>query len=68
MDRVAEQIGMDPIDFRIKNSMGKGTTMPTGAHIYYEIGCQETMIKAAEIADWFNREEWLQRQIGRAHV
>jgi CO/xanthine dehydrogenase Mo-binding subunit len=62
MDRVAEQIGMDPIDFRIKNSMGKGTTMPTGAHIYYEIGCQETMIKAAEIADWFNREEWLQRQ------
>jgi CO/xanthine dehydrogenase Mo-binding subunit len=62
MDLVAQELGMDPLEFRLKNGMQKGTTMAPGSHIYYEIGLKETMRQASEATDWSNRESWLDRE------
>lgn len=62
MDLLAEKLGMDPLELRIKNGMEKDTVMPTGAYIYNEIGLKETMRRAAEESNWFSRDEWLERE------
>lgn len=62
MDLVAAELGMDPLEFRIKNGMEKGTTMPTGAYIYNKIGLKETMKQAAAASKWFGRGKWLERE------
>lgn len=62
IDLLAERLGMDPLELRLKNGMEKDTLMPTGAYIYHEIGLKETMRRAAEACDWFKRDEWLDRE------
>jgi CO/xanthine dehydrogenase Mo-binding subunit len=62
MDLVAQKLGMDPLDLRLKNGMEKDTLMPPGSYIYYDIGLKETMHAAAQAADWFHREQWLERR------
>jgi len=65
LDIVAEQIGLDPIEIRLKNGMEKGSVMPTGAEMYYDIGLKETMRRAAQAANWQERGRWLKRQPAR---
>lgn len=62
LDIVAEELGIDPIDIRLKNGMEKDTLMPTGAYVYNDIGLKETIEKAAEVTNWFERDEWLERE------
>ena len=62
IDALADELGFDPIEFRLKNGMEKDTLMPSGAYIYHEIGLKETILKAAEAANWTSREEWLVRE------
>jgi len=62
IDSVANELGMDPIEFRLQNGMEKDTLMPSGAYIYHEIGLKETISRAAEAANWKSREEWLDRE------
>jgi CO/xanthine dehydrogenase Mo-binding subunit len=62
MDLLAEKLGMDPLELRLKNGMEKDTLMPTGAYIYNEIGLKETMRRAAEESRWYERDQWLERE------
>lgn len=62
MDLLAEELGIDPIEFRLKNGIEKDALVPAGAYIYHQIGLKETIRKAAEAAEWANREEWLDRE------
>ena len=41
LDEVAEKIGMDPLEFRLKNSAREGTRRADGT-VYNRIGCEET--------------------------
>jgi CO/xanthine dehydrogenase Mo-binding subunit len=40
MDELAEKLGMDPMEFRLKNVVQEGDRMPNGA-VYPRIGCKE---------------------------
>lgn len=62
LDIVADQLGLDPLELRLKNGMEKDTVMPSGAYIYHEIGLKETMRRAGEAANWTNRQQWLERE------
>ena len=62
IDLVAVELGIDPIEFRLKNGMEKGTLMPSGAYMHHEIGLKETIQKAAEAANWSTRDQWLIRE------
>ena len=51
LDDIAEKIGMDPIQFRLKNATQKGDLTVHGWEID-SCGLSECIVKAAEAADW----------------
>jgi CO/xanthine dehydrogenase Mo-binding subunit len=62
MDLLAEKLGIDPIEIRLKNGMEQGTLLPKGAYIPYDIGLKETIRQAAQAANWSERSKWLERE------
>lgn len=62
LDIVAEMLGMDPLDVRLKNGMQKDSQMPSGAYIHYDIGLKKTMTEAAKASNWYERDQWLERE------
>ncbi|MFZ4721007.1 MAG: xanthine dehydrogenase family protein molybdopterin-binding subunit, partial [Ilumatobacteraceae bacterium] len=50
-DEVAKAVGMDPVEFRIKNAVDTGVEGPAG-QVYGEIGLQECIAKAADMAGY----------------
>ena len=59
MDELAEALGMDPLDFRLKNYIGKGDLFwgqgPTVKSIIQSCGVEEILNRGAEMVDWYNR-------------
>jgi xanthine dehydrogenase molybdenum-binding subunit len=59
MDEMAETISIDPLDFRLKNYVGKGDVFwgqgPTVKSIITSCGVEEILKKGAEMSDWYNR-------------
>ncbi len=59
MDELAEAIGMDPLDFRLKNYIGKGDLFwgqgPTVKSIIQSCGVEEILRRGAGMVDWYNR-------------
>ena len=50
-DEIAERLGMDPLEFRLRNVVVKGDEGPTG-QIFDAIGIKECVEKAAELIGW----------------
>ena len=50
-DVLAERLGMDPLDFRMRNLVEEGDSGPTG-QIIEEVGVKECLEKAAELIGW----------------
>ena len=61
MDIIAEKIGMDPIEFRLKNYVGLGQTFwgqgPTVKSVIRSCGVEEMMTKGPELIDWERRKQ-----------
>jgi carbon-monoxide dehydrogenase large subunit len=55
IDRVARELGMDPLDFRLKNLMEEGDSTLTGAH-YQGIRAKETLEAAVGAAGYRSRK------------
>jgi len=49
--QLSRDIGMDPVEFQLKNAVDKGYTTPGGAH-YASCGLKECITKAAKKAGW----------------
>lgn len=52
MDMIAEELGLDPVEFRLKNSMRHGDLHPLNGKLIASCGLQECIKKAAEISKW----------------
>lgn len=48
MDIIAEKLGMNPIEFRLKNAYQVGSITPNGQVLHSSVGAKETIIKAIE--------------------
>ncbi len=48
MDIIAEKLGINPIELRLKNAYQVGSTTPNGQKLYASVGVKETIIKAVE--------------------
>jgi xanthine dehydrogenase molybdenum-binding subunit len=61
MDVLAEKLGMDPIDLRLKNYVGLGQTFwgqgPTVRSVIRSCGVEEMLKKGADLIDWKGREK-----------
>ena len=59
MDELAEEVGLDPLDFRLKNYIGEGDLFwgqgPTVKSIIQSCGVEEILTRGAEAIDWYNR-------------
>ena len=59
VDMIAEEMGFDAIDFRLKNYRGTGEEFwgqgPTIRSIIKSCGVEESLVKGREIMDWANR-------------
>ena len=66
MDRLAEALGMDPVELRLKNLFDEGSVAVTGNVMPPGVGIKETLRQAALAAGW--REEnghWRQPDLGQ---
>ena len=52
MDIVADKIGMDPVEFRLKNVLHPGNSTTTNHKLLTSVGAKETIEKAADAANW----------------
>jgi CO/xanthine dehydrogenase Mo-binding subunit len=50
-DTVAERIGLDPLEFRLKNIIEDGSTLPTG-QVLEKVFLKETVREAVKLAGW----------------
>jgi len=55
MDKLAEKLGMDPVEIRMKNLFEEGSIAITGNRMSHGVGVKETLRQAAWAAGW--REE-----------
>ncbi len=59
MDELAEMLGMDPLEFKLKNYVGLGDVFwgqgPTVKSVIQSCGVEEILRKGAEIIGWKNR-------------
>jgi len=59
MDELAEKVGMDPLDFRLKNYIGEGDVFwgqgPSVKSVIRSCGVEEILTRGAEMVDWYNR-------------
>lgn len=51
MDIAAREIGMDPLEFRLKNALQPGDSS-VGGQVLQSVGFQECLTKAAEAIEW----------------
>ena len=56
MNMAAEELGIDPIDLRLKNAMETGDIIPDVATIS-SCGFKESLLKVREMSDWSEKRE-----------
>ncbi len=65
MDQLAEKLGMDPIEFRLKNILRPGQTTITNQKIEDSIGIGEALRKVAEKSGWFTKRREYKAKNGK---
>jgi xanthine dehydrogenase molybdenum-binding subunit len=59
IDEVAEAVGMDPLDFRLRNYVGQGDLFwgqgPSVKSVIQSCGVEEILRRGAEMVDWYAR-------------
>jgi CO/xanthine dehydrogenase Mo-binding subunit len=64
MDMLAERLGMDPLELRLKNALAVGDETITGHRLESSVGFREVLDKVAESSDWKRRREVFARDKG----
>ncbi len=52
IDELAEKLGLDPIDFRLKNALQQGDRAATGNEMDFEVGLVRALQWVREASDW----------------
>ncbi len=55
MDIIAEAIGLDPLEFRLRNILRDGDTAPNG-QVLPKVSLEECLVKAADAIGWSDRK------------
>lgn len=52
IDLLAEELGMDPLELRLKNALVPGSSTGTGQVLDHSVGMKELLAKVSDRADW----------------
>ena len=64
MDEMADELGIDPIDFRLKNILRVGTRTASNQLLEESVGLEKTLLLATEAANWRDKRNEYARQTG----
>jgi CO/xanthine dehydrogenase Mo-binding subunit len=64
MDHIAEILGVDPLELRLKNALESGDRIATG-QMLHNVQLKETLLKAGEVAGW---DKLYKRETGAPHI
>jgi CO/xanthine dehydrogenase Mo-binding subunit len=65
LDRIARELGLDPLDVRLKNIVRPGDSFPCGQLLTDGIHAEEVLLKAAEISDYRRKRAEYAKDAGR---
>ena len=65
MDELANKLGLDPVDFRLKNILKPGALTVTSQLLDHSVGIGEALKLVAEKADWWRKRREYGDQKGR---
>ena len=65
LDRIAQELGMDPLDLRLKNVLVEGDVMPCGQVLRESVHAREVLLRAAELSDYRAKRRAYAAQTGR---
>jgi len=52
IDVIAAKLGIDPVEFRLKNALEEGSINPTRGDVLASVGLKECLLKAAKEIEW----------------
>ncbi|MDR3576120.1 MAG: xanthine dehydrogenase family protein molybdopterin-binding subunit [Anaerolineaceae bacterium] len=64
MNKLAEALGIDPVELRMRNIIEEGTIMSTGSPFPASVNMRETLKECALMAGWEEGEQGWQRKAG----
>ena len=62
MDEAAERLGLDPMEFRLKNILRVGSVTATGQKLTDSVGLEECLLKAVEASSWKTEHDSKKKQ------
>ena len=65
MDALAEKLGLDPIDFRLKNILRPGSETATGQVLDSSVGLEECIAKVRTASEWNRKRSAWREESGR---
>jgi CO/xanthine dehydrogenase Mo-binding subunit len=57
VDELAEKLGMDPVEFRLKNVLRDGSYTATNQLLDHSVGVEECLVESAKLSDWKRKRE-----------
>jgi len=65
IDELALKLGMDPLEFRIKNALREGDRTATGQVLRGSCGLEEALVRVREASGWSRRKRQARRSSGK---
>ena len=64
IDELAEKLGMDPVDFRLKNVLRDGSYTATNQLLDHSVGVEECLVESAKVSRWKEKRESYRKMHG----
>lgn len=64
MDLLAEELGIDPVELRLRNIIRNGDRTVHGQLLDHGVGLEEAILKAVEAAKWYEKRKLYSKQTG----
>ena len=65
MDALADKLGFDPIDFRLKNVLRPGSVTATGQLLDSSVGLEDCIVKVRDASEWGRKRSVWKQDSGR---
>ena len=65
MDLLAEELGIDPVEFRLKNILRNGDHTVHGQLLDHGVGLEEAIKRAIELSGWYEKRRKYREDTGR---
>lgn len=68
VDEMADLVGIDPMDFRLKNCLREGDEIPHGQKLGPPVGLAECLLEVRRVSDWDRKRKLYHQQNGSTHL